>query len=397
MNLMKLLTLCCLAVTISMSENFCQTKLLDNIAEQPDYAARPYILRLNDTAMIPSSTKLLATLSLEPYNEVARSELVATLAKDRDMNGGRIVDTIGENIRFLTPLLDSSIFTDDNATRSSLNDLFMRSIGYSGGAGQDLLEQTFRNLLLLDAIRYFKYKENRDDFMRKMEDTIAGIDVPFYFLYKISVSNDENPLNPALFNVGNLVDVDKVCSDEKTIEVLKQKATFKDIAVLYIMSLQYPDRAYDLKLLSYAIGVNSGVWNLFDYFYNLSIKRYDKASLALQELFAINTFRFERAPELYRKFIEVSYYAGYNAYKQRDFFNAYEFAVKTIQATQKISRLRETDIATVTKAKALLQDVAGDVAGYYSSQGELDNANAVLNKTQTLVQEIFITHEKNGF
>ena len=47
MNLMKLLTLCCLAVTISMSENFCQTKLLDNIAEQPDYAARPYILRLN--------------------------------------------------------------------------------------------------------------------------------------------------------------------------------------------------------------------------------------------------------------------------------------------------------------------------------------------------------------
>ena len=148
MNLMKLLTLCCLAVTISMSENFCQTKLLDNIAEQPDYAARPYILRLNDTAMIPSSTKLLATLSLEPYNEVARSELVATLAKDRDMNGGRIIDTIGENIRFLTPLLDSSIFTDDNATRSSLHDLFMRSIGYSGGAGQDLLEQTFRNLLL---------------------------------------------------------------------------------------------------------------------------------------------------------------------------------------------------------------------------------------------------------
>ena len=71
--------------------------------------------------------------------------------------------------------------------------------------------------------------------------------------------------------------------------------------------------------------------------------------------------------------------------------------MKTIQATQKISRLRDTDIATVTKAKALLQDVAGEVAGYYSSQGELDNANSVLNKTQTLVQEIFITHEKNGF
>ena len=156
-----------------------------------------------------------------------------------------------------------------------------------------------------------------------------------FILYKISVSSDENPLNPALFNVGNLVEVDKICSDERTIETLKQKATFKDIAVLYIMSLQYPDRAYDLKLLSYAIGVNSGVWNLFDYYYNLSIKQYDKASFALQELFAINTFRFERAPELYRKYIEVSYYAGYNAYKQKDFFNAYEFAVKAIQATQK--------------------------------------------------------------
>lgn len=375
-------------INLHALENFCNLKLLQNMDTNPEYSKNDIYVKLNDKSQIPRAAYAIGQLALEPYNEDTQDILTNILLKDNSAsNNGTIMDALGENSKILNPYINSLVFMENNSTINKFQTIYKRSSLYSTHI--DIYSPTYRNLLVLNAAKLFKYQEDYNKFISSIPEATRGSEVVFQFLYML---NDVENINIESLKTYN-ANAEEICTNQKLLNEWRDQTTFVTIGNLYILGLQKPEKKEEYKNLAYALGYNSGSWMMFDFYYQLAHKNYIKASNALKELFTIKKFRAEKAQGLLRKYAHVSYLAGLHSSKQSNYFEAYQYALDVIHITKQIAKPNTQDIKIVTEAKTILQESANEIAGHYSLQGEIDNANALLNRTQSALQEMFISYD----
>lgn len=366
------------------------------ITQEPKIDVSRFYVSLSLPEYEERLSKNLYILNYEPYNSRALLETLQILNKDSEKTQSEMqklgVITTAKSalisgIDKLDPLFNALIWIDesDETIKLEAKQLF-KNIALAGSNSYNrLIVPSYRNLLLLDAIDFFKYQEDRDKYLTTLPLGKDKKDIAYKLIYMLK--NDKfivgHNVYPQDFEfLFNEIPSKNVCSEEIELTRYKENYKYSDSVISFFAAKLFPEESLRLRNLSFLSSNNSLIWDFLEYHYQIENKDFEKAAQAMDALIAVDKDR----KYLARKLSNVAYMASFNEFKKGDWLKAWRLAAISIESSKNIETLKENDIKVVTHAKQIIRESSVKLTEFLVSKNEHENADYVFNKTNDYVK-----------
>lgn len=370
--------------------------IYNSIKEEPKLDVSRFYITLSLPEYEERLSKNLSILNYEPYNTNVLLETLQILNKDSENTQSKIqklgVITTAKSalisgIDKLEPLFNALIWISENDKEIKLEaEQLLRNIALISSNSYDkLITPSYRNLMLLDAINYFKYQEDRDKYIASLPSGKDKKDVPYKLIYMLK--NDQFIVGHNIYPqdyefLFNEIPSKDICSN--TLEITRYQENYKytDTVISFFISKLFLKEALRLKNLSFLASNNSLIWEFLEYQYQVENKDFEKAAQAMNALVMAGKDR----RYLSKKLSNIAYMASFNNFKKGEWLKAWRFAGISIESSKNIEFLDEDDIKVVTHAKQILQESSVKLTEFLVSKNEHENADYVFNKTNDYIK-----------
>ena len=352
------------------------------------------------TLSLPEYEERLSTnlhiLNYEPYNSKVLLETIQILNKDSEKTQSDIqklgVITTAKSALIsgfdkLEPLFNAMIWidADDTELRREAEQLLKNIALISSNSYNKLVIPNYRNLLLLDAIGFFKYQEDRDKYLTTLPIAKDKKDAPYKLIYMLK--NDKfivgHNIYPQDFEyLFSELPTKEICDSELEFSRYKENYKYSDSVTAFFIAKLFPQESKRLRNISFLASKDSLIWEFLEYQYQVKSNDFEKAAKAMHALVLGGGNR----TYLSKKLANVAYMASFNEFKKGEWLKAWKFAAVSIEASKNIANLSENDIKVVTHAKQIIRESSVKLTEFLVSKNEHENADYVFNKTNEYVK-----------
>lgn len=379
-----------------------KVNIFDSIRTEPELDMSRFYINLALPEYNERLSKDLHTLNYEPYNTEVLLEALQILNKDHEKTQNEIqklgVITTAKSalisgIDKLEPLFNALIWVDndDEEIKLEARQLVKNMAFISSNSYNKLIIPSYRNLLLLDAINFFKYKEDRDLYISKLPIGKDEKDSPYKLIYMLR--NDQFIVGHNVYPqdyeyLFRIIPNENVCDDNFELSRYTKNYKYSDTVISFFISKLFPKEERRLKNLSFLASKNSLIWEFLEYQYQIKNKNFDEATNAMKALVAAGDLKESAKNRNYlaRKFSNVAYMASYNNFKTANWLKAWRFAAISVESSKNIKNLNENDIKVATHTKQILSESSTKMTEYLLSKNEHENADYVFTKTNDYIK-----------
>jgi len=259
-----------------------------------------------------------------------------------------------------------------------------------------LLAPTYKNLLFLEKIEYFKSNKGKRMFMEELEESrISQDDQSWKLLYKMfkgTITKDDitgGPKKALAFKKKIDQRLSKCYQKNFIINAKKKVYSTEKIIQWYAASIAYPEKKKDLLQLYYSITTNTNLWLYLDYVYNKGEGHYARAARSLGIMVGQ-----EKSPEyLTNSLAKILSKGAQENLENREYYKAWTMSKRSIGVLFKLKEVGQAEIDEMVTVKRVLRDSAQVLINHFAEKNDKETAANIYNVTDDIILTVYKKRE----